>query len=222
MVRGQAVRWVWFLCVAFVGLTLAAMVFYPGSTFVNPHTRGYLWFENFFSDLGMTRTWGGAPNTTAMLLFVVALMCAGGGLILFFRGLAQRFARARLARIGSACGVLAGVCFFAIALTPQDLFSDAHDMFSVAAFAFLLCAALAYARVLWNDAGYTRRFALVFALLALLICSYIVLFLAGPPLASRAGIVVQATGQKIIVYATIVSLGIVSFGMSRFKEHLPP
>lgn len=205
-------------CFAFIGLTIAAMVAYPGGTFVNPHTRGYLFFENFFSDLGMTRAFNGAANLISMPLFVLALFCAGGGLILFFARFATRFPGQRtISRVGSASGMITGFCFFGIALTPQDLISDIHDLFSVAAFLFLLLASLVYVIVIARTPAYPKKFAFVFGALALFLLTYITLFLFGLPLTTRAGMVIQATGQKLIVYAAILCLLIQTRGAPRIN-----
>jgi hypothetical protein len=37
---------------------LLAMLLYPGGTSFDKDVKGYLFFENFFSDLGMVRTYG--------------------------------------------------------------------------------------------------------------------------------------------------------------------
>jgi len=155
----------------------------------------------------MTRSYSGAVNAFTMPLFVLAMFCAGSGLILFFARFAAQFpAQPISSRVASACGILAGICFFGIALTPQDVWSDIHDAFSAAAFLFLLSAALMYAIVLARAPAYPKKFALVFLALAILLGVYVVLFFLGPPLATRAGTVIQATGQKLIVYAVIACL----------------
>ena len=183
------------------------MLLYPGSTFVDSATRGYRFFENFFSDMGMTRTWGDRANVASALLFVSAMFCAGGGMILFFARLGAHPALSgRVPRFSAWAGMLTGICFFGIALSPQDLFSDVHDAFSVAAFFFLLGASLGFAYALGRARGFHRRHIYAFVLLALLICSYIILFLLGPPLTMYAGMVLQAVGQKVIVYAVIFCL----------------
>jgi hypothetical membrane protein len=38
-------------------LPLIAMVFYAGGTMVDPNAPGYTFWENFFSDLGMTKSY---------------------------------------------------------------------------------------------------------------------------------------------------------------------
>lgn len=212
----RARRFLYGACLAFLCLTVAAMLLYPGGTFVNPNTRGYLFFENFFSDLGMTRSYSGALNWGTMPLFVLAMFCAGSGVIYFFARFASQFPAPRyLASAASACGILAGVCFFGIALTPQDVLSKVHDAFSAAAFLFLLLAACLYAVVILRAPTYPKKYALVFAALAVLLGAYMILFLWGPPLMTRAGTIIQATGQKLIVYATLLCLLL----QTRFHTH---
>ena len=63
---------------------ILAMVFYPGGTSIDRDRIGYSFFENFFSDLGMVRTYSGEPNPLSRLLFASALILVGIVLITFF------------------------------------------------------------------------------------------------------------------------------------------
>jgi len=85
--------------IQFVVLTLLAMLFYPGGTKTDPTTPGYSFFRNFFSELGLTRGYGGQPNTISTALFVVSLTVTGIALALFFVGFTQFFRRSLSGRI---------------------------------------------------------------------------------------------------------------------------
>jgi hypothetical membrane protein len=67
----------------FAVLTVAAMLVYPGGALYDLHSGGYRFFQNFFSDLGATRTYSGHSNTTAHALFIIALGCVGLAMIGF-------------------------------------------------------------------------------------------------------------------------------------------
>lgn len=53
---------------------------------------------------------------------------------------------------------------------------------------------------------FPRRFAYVFGAFALLLAGYVTLITAGPSAATSQGAAIQATAQKIIVYASIITV----------------
>jgi hypothetical protein len=55
--------------VQFLILTALAMWVYPGGAVYEPEATHYLFFRNFFSDLGATRTPSGHANLSSHLLF---------------------------------------------------------------------------------------------------------------------------------------------------------
>ncbi len=59
------------------------MLAYPGGAKYHHPSTGYLFFQNFFSDLGATRTYSGHANTTSHGLFAIALCAVGLGMITF-------------------------------------------------------------------------------------------------------------------------------------------
>ena len=85
---GSEQRWVFRLimvgCVLFVVLTVLAMLFYPGGTVADPTAFTYSPFANVLSELGMTETHAGQPNTVSRVLFTTALTLTGAGLATFF------------------------------------------------------------------------------------------------------------------------------------------
>ena len=71
-------------CVQFVVLTTVAMLLYPGGSRADPTSRGYSFFNNFFSELGLTVTSAGTPKRASLILWVIALTVAGLGMVVFF------------------------------------------------------------------------------------------------------------------------------------------
>jgi hypothetical protein len=206
-------------CVQFVILTVVAMWFYPGGTIADPTTRGYSFFTNFFSELGLTRTHSGGPNTISFILFFVALTLAGAGLALFFVVFRSFFvqpgATRVLSAVGSVFGVVSGICFIGVACTPANLSPVLHGQFVVWAFRAFPVAVSLYAIAILLHGSYPKRFAAVFIVFAVLLVLYLVLIMRGPGLATPQGLTVQATGQKAIVYASIVTILIQSLGARR-------
>jgi hypothetical protein len=217
--RRKAFSWVAVGCVQFVILTVVAMWFYPGGTIADPTTQGYSFFANFFSELGLTRTHSGGPNTVSFVLFFVALTLAGAGLVLFFVVFRSLFAQSGVLRvlsaIGSLFGVLSGICFIGVACTPANLRPSLHGQFVLWAFEAFPVAVILYAIAILLHKSYPKRFAVVFIAFAALLVLYLVLIMRGPEFATRQGLMIQATGQKAIVYASIISILIQSLAARR-------
>ena len=175
----------------FVALTVVAMLVYSGGSKFDPAAGGYAFLHNFFSDLGMTETYGGGGNTPAMLLFAYALICLGVAFVAF------GFAVGRLrdatrgpdggpARGAPAAGVVAavaatisGVSFVGIALTPHDLAGAAHIQFVNSAFGFLLVFVLCLG-FLEVRAGWPRRLVVANLSMRSLLAAYVYLLFWGP------------------------------------------
>jgi len=214
--RRRAFSWVAVGCVQFVVLTAVAMLVYPGGTITDPTTRGYSFFANFFSELGLTRTHLGVPNTISFILFFAALNLVGVGLALFFIAFRPFFVGSRagkvLSAIGMLFGVISGICFAGVAWTPANLQPTLHGQFVMWAFQAFPVAVILYAIAILLHKSYPKRFAVVFLAFAVLLVLYVVLLTRGPWFTASDGVRVQAMGQKAIVYASIVSILIQSLG----------
>jgi hypothetical membrane protein len=206
-------------CGLFVLLTFTAMLTYTGGS-VNDHSaRGYSFTHNFLSNLGMLTSLSGRANWVSAGLFFVALATAGACLVVFFILFRRFFQRNRLQRIlawvGSLLGVLAGISFVGIAFTPADIARPAHTQFVLWAFRLFPLAVLFYLPVMFIDRKYPRIYAWVFAAFALLLVGYYFLLTEGPSFSSPEGLVIQVVGQKVIAYASILSIGIQALGANR-------
>jgi hypothetical membrane protein len=212
----RALLWVVIACVQFVVLTFLAMLFYRGGTAIDPTTSGYSFTHNFFSELGRTEAYGGQPNTLSASLFVVAMTLAGFGLVLFFvvflRFFRHTLAGKVLGGMGSVCGVLSGLCFVGVALTPANLFLEAHGLFVLWAFRLFPLAVMPYIVAMVLEKRYPNRYALAFAGFAALLVGYLVLMTRGPSAGSAEGRVIQVVGQKVIGYASVISVFIEAQG----------
>ena len=197
-------------CGLFVLLTVAAMFAYPGGTFTGETTTGYNFFRNFFSDLGRVTAPNGQLNTVSMILFLTALTLVGIGLVLFFIAFRNFFMTDRLGNwlslLGTVIGVISGLCFVGIALAPYDLFFDIHYQLVFWAFRTFLFAVGIYAYVIFRQNAYPRRYGWIFIVFTVFLAAYLILLTYGPEANTPAGLVIQATGQKVIVYVSIISV----------------
>lgn len=196
-------------CGLFVVLTIIAMFTYPGGLFTGELTSHYDFFRNFFSDLGRIKVEGGTSNIVSAILFSFALSIVGIGLIFFFIAFRDFFKADRmgniLSSIGTAIGVASGLCFIGIAFAPYDLFFDTHYQLVIWAFRTFFVAVSIYAYVIFRQTDYPPRYGWIFAAFAIFLAAYIGLLEFGPSAETTSGLIIQATGQKIIVYVSILS-----------------
>ena len=197
-------------CGLFVLLTVVAMFVYPGGTYTDGTTVGYNFFRNFFSDLGRVTAPNGQPNTVSLILFFTALTLSGIGLVFFFIAFRQFFTTDKtghwVSLTGTIIGVISGLCFVGIALVPYDLNLDLHYNLVFWAFRTFLFAVGIYAYVVFRQEAYPRRYGWIFVAFAVFLAAYIGLLEFGPEASTPSGLVIQATGQKVIVYISILSV----------------
>ena len=209
-------------CGLFVILTLLAMLVYPGGSYADPAQPGYSFSRNFFSDLGLRTAHNGQPNPLAGALFTAALALAGLTLALFFIQFRCFFLDTRrdqlVSLLGAVLGIGAGVCFTGIAFSPADVFLDAHVQFVMWAFRLFPLAVLCFTLVMFRTGALPHRYAVVFLAFFTLLVAYYLLLTQGPGFSAAGGLVAQALGQKIIVYASISSIMIISLGAWRAQN----
>ena len=215
-------RYVFIGCGLFVLLTVIAMFTYPGGTYTEEATVGYNFFRNFFSDLGRVTAPNGQPNTISLILFFFALTIAGIGLIFFFIAFHQFFKTDQtgnwVSLLGTTIGVVSGLCFVGIACAPYDLFLNIHYDLVFWAFRTFLFTVGIYAFVIFRQDVYPRHYGWIFVAFAVFLAAYIGLLEFGPESSTPSGLVIQATGQKIIVYISIISVMAQSWAAYQFRS----
>jgi hypothetical protein len=200
--------------VGFLIATAAAMWLYPGGTFLDPSTTRYLFFQNFLSDLGTATTWGRHSNQTGATLFVASELVLALALIAFFAGLVRlhsaHAASRGWARAGGVAGLLVGLCFMGAALLPADRFLALHVYSAKLAFRAILVAAALFAFACARDVRFSRRAAMAWVGLTVVLTLYVVMLEWGPRLTSQANLVIQVTSQKISVAAVMAAFAYLS------------
>ena len=205
----------------FVVLSFGAMLFYPGGAMYQPDARKYLFFQNFFSDLGATLTRRGQGNLIAMILFMAALIPIGISLaiaspvwkhVIAESGRGMFFGHA--AQVTSA---LAGICYVGIAVTPWNLLLDVHMLFVQGAFTLLL-GFVACLTVMQIQSGWLARYIASNLVYVVVLAAYVFVLFHGPNLRTRNGLVFQVIAQKIIVYISILNLVYQAIGVIAAQE----
>jgi hypothetical protein len=193
----------------FVVLTFAAMTVFPGGAMYEPEAHRYLFFQNFFSDLGGTFTKKGQSNLFSMVLFIVALCSIGISLVaaspvwkrvIVRQGRAEYFGHAAL-----LLSALSGICYVGIAVTPWNLVLDTHMFFVQAAFTlllgFVICLTAMQVQNKWPV-----RYIVSNVIYIVILAAYVFVLFHGPNLLTIHGLMFQVVAQKIIVYISILNL----------------
>ena len=192
------------------------MFLYPGGTSVNTNKTGYSFFDNFFSDLGMTMTYGGESNQGSQWFFVSALILIGILLILFSVVYTGFFLESRLekyfSRAGSVAGITAGLSCVGIALTPWDIHFKAHMIFSFTFSISFIFMTILYAIAIHFNRTYHNRYAIVFLIYLIALLVFLGLMIWGPSIDTPTGLRLLVTGQKIVIYTGMICLFIQFFG----------
>jgi hypothetical protein len=132
----------------------------------------------------------------------------GIAFIFFFVIMSSYFTATRLetvsSRVGSIGGVLAGVSCIGIAATPWDLYLGAHLVFAYSLSASFLLSVVFYFVAMLANRRYSNTYAAVFAVYMIILGAYLCLMLLGPDTGTREGVMIMATGQKIVIYSGMI------------------
>ncbi len=213
-------------CIQFFILTIIAMFLFPGGTHADPTSVGYNFSQNFFSDLGGTVTPSGAANTPSAVLFFIALAVVGISFVPFLIALPNLFTKSRLARylsiLGSVIGSYSAICYVGIAFTPWNLAIEGHIFFVQNGFLSIVPVALCYTFAMLLKKGFPKQYPVVFIVFTAILIAYAWLLFNGPESSTLEGIIIQAVGQKIVVYAMIISFAIQAYGAIQVSRRQNP
>ncbi len=176
--------------ILFITLTIVSMFLYPD---------GYSFFGDYFSTLGRTISYGGAPNLPARILFVIACVTAGITIIPFWIIFRKFFIETKrikaLSFLGSCCGIIASPFLALLAIFTTDTQYDPHIISSILFFAFFGVAVLIYSIAIILNNTYNNIFAYIGFALVVTIIIYITIFFNTP---------LNAAVQKFCVYGIII------------------
>ena len=95
-----------YVILLFVVLFCTSIYFYKGGTLHNPHTIGYSFSKNFFSDLGILSE----DNIISVILFAAGLLLVGLNFILYFYNFMKLFnnnsLNSKIGKTGSVFGII--------------------------------------------------------------------------------------------------------------------
>lgn len=207
-------------CIQFIILTSIAMFFYKGGTYADPSTSHYVFWYNYFSDLGRTVAHSGISNTFSFILFTVTLSIWGAFQIPFYIIFPSFFKDSKglkkLYCTGSTLGILTGIFYIGIALTPSDITNLLHDIFVFLGFGSILLSIILYAIVIFKDSNYDNLYAVVLTISAVILSTYFMILAFSPNSQTTLGLYIYVVGQKFMIY-TLLICGIVQ-GFGALKQ----
>jgi len=207
-------------CIQFIILTSIAMFFYKGGTYIDSSTSRYVFWYNYFSDLGRTVAHSGISNTFSFILFTVTLSLWGVFQIPFYI-IFPRFFRSskglkKFYFAGSILGILTGIFYIGIAFTPSDITDLLHNIFVFLGFGSILLSIILYAIVIFKDNNYDNFYATVFTITAIILGTYFLILSFSPNSQTTVGLYIYVVGQKFMIY-TLLICGIVQ-GFGAIKQ----
>jgi len=200
----------------FIILTLIAMFYYKGGTYIDQTTSSYLLWNNFFSDLGRTIAHSGLNNRTSFLIFTVTLLIWGLSHIPFYSALSSNFRenkkQKQLSEVGSFLGILTGISYMGIALTPSDILNDTHSIFVLIAFSSIFFSIIIYSIVFYHNQLFPRFYSYILIISAFILAIYYTFLFLVPDTTTPTGLFIHVVGQKIAVYTLLMSGFIQGYG----------
>ncbi len=184
------------------------MFYYEGGTYTDPLTQGYLFWYNYFSDLGRIIAHSGNPNMICYILFTITLCLWGLSQIPFyiaFQGFFKSYKKMKILSIlGSFFGVFTGIFFIGIAFTPSDVLGFWHNLFVFLGFGSIFISISLFTIALFQNEDYPKSYAIALAITSvILIIYYLALFLVPNNITSTV-LFIYVAGQKIIIYSLLI------------------
>jgi hypothetical protein len=186
-------------------------------------TTGSIFTNTSPTDTGEKKLPSQAQNTSGFLLkmrswhafwqFGVFRFIIATGITLLFAAFTQFFAisgTARwLRRLGAVCGLVTSLYFIGVALVPLNKYGLLHNLFLyTASLTFIIPYLLLFLAVLLSP-GFPRRCVYAFTAFAVLLAGSLLVFIFtlffGPAAGTPAWEIIHASGQKLIVFASILT-----------------
>lgn len=184
-----------------------AMFFYSGGTRLDSNAQGYSFFSNFISDLGLTRSYSGRPNTVSWLLFTISMITSGLSFILFYIAIRIFFKTKKqkwIINLASFFGIMIGISIIGVGLTPWDIYTEAHDIFAEISFITTVITLLFFILAIFMNENYPNRFAYILIAYMLVSIIYIVIMIIVGPITTKFELTLIVTMQKVSSYTGLI------------------
>lgn len=210
-------------CTTYGILSAISMLIYPGGTFRNHGTEGYVFTQNFLSDLGRTAAFNGDENYFGATLYIIGLAFVGIMTMLMFVKLPNIFSQDKWTRrillLSRILGVIAGLGLIGVAFTPNNILDIPHTICVNIAFTKLLQSLTLLMFCIYRTSHFPNKYGHILLLSNSVLLGFILLKILGPSIhTSDIGLIYQAISQKIMVGTLLISLSFLSLGTKKVFE----
>ena len=206
----------------FIVFNIIAILSYSGGTYLDSLSPGYSFTRNFLSDLGRTISFSGEVNFLSALFFNLSLILAGGIFTNYYIHVRKVFPKENqrfLALVGSIFGVLGGLSFIGVGLTPADLYLELHVICATWLFRFFFVASMCYSWAILRHSKFENKYAIGYIWFTFSILLYILVSELGPdPKTNQFALTLQVVSQKIILFILMGSIYIQTIGLKKLQE----
>ena len=186
------------------------MIKYPGGTIIDSTTEGYLFFYNFFSNLGEWTAKNGELNTISAYLFSFSLVALSISYFIFYYAflkiqLANN--KNKLLNFLSISTIFLSLIFFvfvAIFSSDPETF-DIHVLFVKVAFRSLLIHCILQSIVVYLNTDFGKSMLISSILFTIVLFLFILVMEFGPnPFKDNESLFIQVLAQKVIVTSILI------------------
>ena len=124
-----------------------------------------------------------------------------------------------MALFGSIFGVLGGLAFIGIGLTPADLYLELHVICATWLFRFFFAASMCYSWSILRHSKFENKYAIGYIWFTFSILLYILVSELGPdPKVSQVALTLQVISQKIILLIFMFAVYIQTLGLQKLYK----
>ncbi|NHJ24734.1 MAG: hypothetical protein EAX89_09175 [Candidatus Lokiarchaeota archaeon] len=200
----------------YIILTIIAMLFYAGGTLTDPSSPGYVFWGNFFSDLGRVIALSGDSNIISFSIFTITALILSFSFFPFSFAIPGFFRLDKkqflLSKIGSLLGIICISFFIAGIFTPWDIFTSAHLIFSNLFNLTGVVVIFFYTLAILYNREYPNIYAYIYLTLFSFAIIYTIILLKLPKSITTEGLIIQVSLQKMVHYLFLVCFLIQGYG----------
>ena len=200
----------YFGIILFITLNVIAMIFYPGGTIIDSTTEGYLFFYNFFSNLGEWTARNGQSNQFSAYLFNSSMIILALSYSLFYIAFLRMQVRVSdnsilnfLLIITLIISLIGFVCVAIFSSDPETF--DIHLLFVKIGFYSLFSHCIVQYVFIKSIDSFGKLISTITLVFVILLFVFILIMEFGPsPFENNQSLFIHVTSQKIIVSSILI------------------
>jgi hypothetical membrane protein len=198
---------------------IAGMAVYDGGNFIENDYPRYSFSRNYISDIGRDYTYTGELNTIPQILFQMAMFAATISIVSIYAFLIHSLKKleniSKLGIAGSIFGLISTIFCISIAFIPYDTMVVLHRICVYFFGGSVLIANTMHIIAFYKIKEYPNKYVIIFIVCSALLFAYIIIYSAMGMDSPDIQEIVKIIGQKIVIGATFINLGIQAYGFNR-------